>query len=74
MIGIGWVVKELQNGGKVRRAGWNMHLTLVRYWNSDDLVPGERLPFVAMKTVQGEMVPWSCSQSDLLAGDWEPAE
>lgn len=27
--------------------------------------------YVAMKTVDNEVVPWLCSQSDLLANDWE---
>lgn len=28
-------------------------------------------PYVTMKTVDGAIVPWLCSQSDLLAEDWE---
>lgn len=28
-------------------------------------------PYVTMKTADGEIVPWVCSQSDLLATDWE---
>lgn len=27
--------------------------------------------YVTMKTVNGEIVPWVCSQTDLLADDWE---
>ena len=86
--GIGWAVKQMQDGLKVRRAGWNgkgMFLFLV---------PGSRFevnrapllgiypagtvidyqPHVDMRTAQGTIVPWLCSQSDLLATDWEPAE
>ena len=29
---------------------------------------------VDMKTATGEIVPWLCNQSDLLAIDWELAE
>lgn len=29
------------------------------------------LPYVMMKTAQGPCVPWLCSQTDLLADDWE---
>jgi hypothetical protein len=29
--------------------------------------------YVTMKCADGTIVPWVCSQSDLLAGDWEPA-
>jgi hypothetical protein len=29
------------------------------------------LPYVMMCTVDGSFVPWLCSQTDLLATDWE---
>ena len=29
------------------------------------------LPYVTMKTATGEIVPWLCSQTDLLAEDWQ---
>jgi hypothetical protein len=28
------------------------------------------LPYVYMKTVDDKLVPWLCSQTDLLAEDW----
>jgi Protein of unknown function (DUF2829) len=85
--GIGWAVKSMQDGLRVRRAGWNgkgMFLFLV---------PGSRFmvnrppllgiyregtvvdyhSHVDMKTAQGYIVPWLCSQADLLATDWEEA-
>jgi hypothetical protein len=69
---IGWAVKQLQNGSRVRREGWNgkgMWLELQ--------VPDEdskmTLPYVYMSTAQGDLVPWLCSQTDLLATDWEEA-
>lgn len=67
MNDIGWAVKELQQGGHVTRKGWNgkgMYLYLI---------PGVSnwLPYVCMITVQGNKVPWLCSQTDLLATDWE---
>jgi Protein of unknown function (DUF2829) len=67
--GIGWAVKQMHNGSKVARAGWNgkdMYLMLQ--------VPDEHskmtLPYVYIRTVQGDLVPWLCSQTDLLATDW----
>jgi hypothetical protein len=30
-------------------------------------------PYVMMRTATGEFVPWLCSQTDLLALDWELA-
>jgi hypothetical protein len=68
--GIGAALKHLRAGGKVRRAGWNgkgMWLALQ--------VPDEHskmsLPYVYMKTADHKLVPWLCSQTDLLATDWE---
>lgn len=68
--GIGWAVKELHNGNRVRRAGWNgkgMWLAL----QVPDAHSKMTLPYVYMSTAQGGLVPWLCSQSDLLATDWE---
>ena len=77
--GIGWAVKQLQNGSRVRRAGWNgkgMYLFLVNNWTFTDGKNDNSptLPFVALKTVNGGDIPWNASQADLLAIDWELAE
>jgi hypothetical protein len=61
----------LKTGGKVSRAGWNgkgMFLELVKTSG----VVGDRklLPFIEMTTAQGDLVPWTASQTDLLAEDW----
>lgn len=32
------------------------------------------LPYIMMRTATGEFVPWLCSQTDLLAEDWELAD
>lgn len=29
------------------------------------------LPYIMMRTADGSFVPWLCSQTDLLAADWE---
>lgn len=69
---IGWAVKALQNGERVARKGWNgknMYLEL----QVPDANSKMTLPYVYMKTAQGDLVPWLCSQTDLLATDWETA-
>jgi hypothetical protein len=70
MHGMGWAIQQMREGNKVTRTGWNgkdMYLALQ--------VPDEHskmtLPYVYIKTVQGDLVPWLCSQTDLLATDWE---
>jgi Protein of unknown function (DUF2829) len=74
---IGQAIRRLQSGDKVAREGWNgkgMYLFLVRDWDTRDGLDQPTLPFVAMKTVNGGVVPWLCSQTDLLANDWEVAD
>ncbi len=72
---IGWAVKQLHDGQRVRRRGWNgrgMWLGLeLPYVNTGSKMT---LPFVYMFTADGKLVPWLCSQTDLLAIDWELAE
>lgn len=67
---IGWAVKQLQHGSRVCRSGWNgknMYLEL----QVPDAHSKMTLPYVYMRTAQGDLVPWLCSQTDLLAIDWE---
>jgi len=84
--GIGWAVKQMHNGSNVRRAGWNgkgMWLGFIPgdQWglgsgqNAFDYGlagPGKLLPWIGMRTAQGDFVPWLASQTALLATDWEP--
>ena len=70
----GDVVKKMKcRGGRFARAGWNgknMYIELQ--------VPDEHskmtLPYIYMKTVQGDLVPWLASQTDMLADDWLEVE
>ena len=66
---IGWAVQWMENGRRVYRSGWNSK----DMWIAIQ-VPDEELtmtePYVYMKTAQGGMIPWLCSQADLLASDW----
>lgn len=70
---IGWAVEQMQLGHRVARDGWNgrgMYLEL----QMPDQDSKMTLPYVYIKTVDGSLVPWLCSQTDLLAADWELAE
>lgn len=88
MRGIGWAIKEMRDGRRTRRAGWNgkgMYLFLVpgsTFVVQPDRPMGIACPELAgkevnyhahvdMLTAQGYVVPWLCSQADLLAVDWE---
>ena len=72
-------------GNKVARAGWNgkgMFIFLVPgsefVVNRPPLLgiypEGTKIKYhahVDMKTADGQVVPWLCSQTDMLADDWE---
>jgi hypothetical protein len=87
MNDIGWAVKQMQDGARVARAGWNgkdMFLFLVPGSTFEVNRPpllgiypvGTEITYhahVDMKTATGDIVPWLCSQTDLLATDWELA-
>lgn len=89
--GIGWAVKQMRNGARVARPGWNgkgMYLVLqpgypdgiginantARAIGEPEGTVHRFAPYVMMKTATGEFVPWLCSQTDLLAMDWEIVE
>ena len=68
--GIGWAIKQMQNGSSVTRHGWNgpgQHLQL----QVPDSMSKMTSPYVYLRTAQGNLVPWLPSQTDLLATDWE---
>lgn len=72
-MSIGGAIAALRARHRVTRVGWNgknMYLEL----QVPDAHSKMTLPYVYMKTVQGDRVPWLCSQTDLLANDWFVAD
>jgi len=81
----GWALRMIKEGKRVARKGWNgkgMFLFLVQgskfKVNRPPLVgiyeEGTEINYHAhidMKTVDGQIVPWLASQTDMLAEDWE---
>jgi len=80
LFDIGEALKRLKDGRLVQRIGWNgkgMWLIYVpeERWSTSvgpiNCAPrAHRLPWVGMKTADDGLVPWLCSQTDLLATDW----
>jgi 3-deoxy-D-arabino-heptulosonate 7-phosphate (DAHP) synthase len=82
----GTAIKKMKNGLRVAREGWNgknmfiYYVPAAKYPASgnalntmagvyeDDLVPYQA--YIAMRTVDGTVVPWLASQSDILSEDW----
>ncbi len=74
----------LKQGAKVCRIGWNGKDMFLYYVPAGRYAPctdaGKKLAgpdgkvayggYIAMKTAQGNVVPWLASQTDVLAGDW----
>lgn len=72
MNGIGWAIKQMHDGARVSRSGWNgkgMWLGL----QVPDQHSKMTLPYIYMSTVTGDLVPWLASQTDILATDWNIA-
>lgn len=83
-LDFGAAISLLKNGYKVARKGWNgknmflYYVPAANYPPSTDIAKeafnGELVPYgayIAMKTVQGNVVPWLASQTDVLAEDWQ---
>lgn len=68
-----WALSKLKHGYRVCREGWNgkgMWLELQRPDEHSKMT----LPYIFMKTSDGNLVPWVASQTDLLAEDWDTVE
>ena len=89
-MSFGHTLLLLKIGIKLQRKGWNgkgmyiYYIPAAKYPASgntlgtmkgvfpDDMVPYQA--YIAMKTADNTVVPWLCSQSDLLAQDWEEVQ
>ena len=81
-ICFGCAILALKQGYRIGRKGWNgkgMYLYLVpenEYPSVTDVAKeefGDKVPYgayIAMKTAQGNVVPWTASQTDILSDDW----
>ena len=67
----GDVIKDLKkvNIKKFARKGWNGKNMYIQLQVSDKHSKMS-LPYIYMKTAQGDLVPWLASQTDMLADDW----
>lgn len=69
----GWALNQLRQGLKVCRAMWNGKNMWIEL-QVPDAHSKMTLPYIYMKTVQGGLVPWLASQTDMLSEDWMLAD
>ena len=73
-VTFGGALYQLHAGQKVARKGWNAHHVLGL--QEPDENSANTLPYIYMivgqdaSDMQGKRVPWTASQTDLLAEDW----
>lgn len=69
MLDFGEALHALRAGHKVARVGWNGPDQWVAL-QTPDANSKMSLPYLYIRTVTGELVPWLASQTDLLTKDW----
>ena len=84
-MNFGKALEALKAGKKVARRGWNGKGMFLYYVPANRYTaltePAKEImgedgkvaygAYIAMKTAQGNVVPWLASQTDMLAEDWE---
>lgn len=69
----GWALDRLREGLRVTRDGWNGKGMWLGLQVPDSNSKMGR-PYIYMKIVTGELVPWVASHGDLLGQDWDLAQ
>lgn len=84
----GDAIRAIKSGKKVARTGWNGKGMFIYYVPPGNYAPCTEIAasitgddglvsygaYIAMKTAQGNVVPWLASQTDMLSEDWEVVE
>lgn len=65
----GEALRKLRAGKSLARAGWNGKKQYLRL-QVPDAGSKMTLPYIYIRTVTGDLVPWLASQTDMLADDW----
>ncbi|MCC5580602.1 DUF2829 domain-containing protein [Microtetraspora sp. AC03309] len=68
----GRALDYLRQGARVTRDGWNGKGMWLALQVPDEHSKMNR-PYIYMRAVNRELVPWVASQTDLLADDWRIA-
>lgn len=66
----GQALNAMWDGAQVNRVGWNGRPQWLEIQRPDENSK-MTLPYIFIRTVQGDLVPWLASQTDLLSFDWQ---
>jgi len=69
LLDFGAALALVKEGLRLSRAGWNGKDMWIEA-QFPDAHSKMSLPYIYMKTAQGDLVPWLASQTDLMAEDW----
>jgi len=72
-LSFGAALIALQEGQRVTRAGWNEANMFLQLQVPDEHSKMQQ-PYIYMIPVDGKLVPWLASQTDMLAQDWQVIE
>lgn len=67
---IGYAIRQLKQGRKLTREGWNGANQWIELQTPDENSKMKK-PYLFISPVDGELVPWLASQTDILATDWK---
>ena len=68
-MNFGWAIRKLKSGSKVSRSGWNGAGQFLELQKPDEHSKMKK-PYIYISPVDGQLVPWLASQTDMLATDW----
>lgn len=68
-FGFGEAILRLKNGKRCTRKGWNGKNMYIELQTPDEHSKMSK-PYIYIKTVEGDLVPWLASQADMLEEDW----
>ena len=66
----GDAIAAIKTGKHVARRGWNGKNMWLAYQERTEHSK-MTLPYIYMRTAQGDLVPWLASQTDMLSDDWD---
>lgn len=76
----GFALECLKKGYKLARQGWNGKGQYLLYVGGDEYEVNSHIstqtlrPWIGIKTVDDQFMPWLASQSDMLCNDWRICE